>query len=79
MPTVTDARLRGIVMLVGVAAVTAALGFATTAQLAALPDRSAGQDPVAQGGGRGPGMMGPGMILGKPWRAFSSGVCSRMM
>jgi len=62
MPTINTARLRGIVMLAGVAVVTAAIGFATTAQLAARPGRSAGQDPAVQGGGRGPGPMGLGRM-----------------
>jgi len=63
MPTIKNANVRGILVLAGVAVVTAAIGFATTVKLSARPGQSGGQDPAVQGGGRGPGMMmGRGMM-----------------
>jgi Spy/CpxP family protein refolding chaperone len=64
MPTMKNSNVRGILVLAGVAVITAAIGFATTAQLAAGQRQGAGQPPAAQAGERGPGMgrgmMGPG-------------------
>jgi len=62
MPTIKNASLRGILVLAGVAVVTAAIGFVTTAQLSARNRQGGGQEPAVQGGGRGPGMMGRGMM-----------------
>jgi periplasmic protein CpxP/Spy len=50
--------IRSIVLIAGVAVMAAAIGLATTAQLAARNSRGGGQDPVGPGGGRGAGMMG---------------------
>ena len=50
-------------VLAGVSVITAAIGFATTVQLAARNGQGgAQQDPAAQGGRRGAGMMGQGMM-----------------
>lgn len=54
--------LRSILVLTGVAVLTAAVGFVTTAQLSARADQAAGQEPAAQAERRGPGMMGRGMM-----------------
>jgi protein CpxP len=62
MPTIGNANVRGILVLAGVAVITAAIGFATTIQLAARNTQGGGQEPAVQGGGRGPGMMGRGMM-----------------
>ena len=62
MPTIKSANLKGILVLAGVAVITAAIGFATTVQLSARNTQSGGQDPAVQGGGRGQGMMGRGMM-----------------
>ena len=63
MQTMKNVNLRGILVLAGVAVVTAAIGFATTVQLAARNGQSgAQQEPAAQGGQRGAGMMGQGMM-----------------
>jgi protein CpxP len=56
-------NVRGILVLAGVSVITAAIGFATTVQLAARNGQGgAQQDPAAQGGRRGAGMMGQGMM-----------------
>jgi protein CpxP len=52
---------RGILVLAGVAVLTAAVGFVTTVQLSARAD-AAGQEPAAQAERRGPGPMGRGMM-----------------
>ena len=62
MPTMKSVNVKGILVLAGVAVITAAIGFATTVQLAARGDQGAGQDPAAQSGRRGFGMMGQGMM-----------------
>jgi Spy/CpxP family protein refolding chaperone len=62
MPTIKSVNLKGILVLAGVAVITAAIGFATTVQLAARNTQGGGQDPAVQGGGRGQGMMGRGMM-----------------
>jgi protein CpxP len=62
MPTITSINLKGTLVLAGVAVITAAIGFATTVQLSARNMQSGGQDPAVQGGGRGQGMMGRGMM-----------------
>ncbi len=62
MPTMKNVNLKGILVLAGVAVITAAIGFATTVQLAARNNQGGGQEPAVQGGGRGPGMMGRGMM-----------------
>ena len=63
MPTIKSVNLKGILVLAGVAVITAAIGFATTVQLSARNTQSGGgQDPAVQGGGRGQGMMGRGMM-----------------
>jgi protein CpxP len=62
MPIMKNVNLKGILVLAGVAVITAAIGFATTVQLAARNSQGGGQDPAVQGGGRGPGMMGRGMM-----------------
>jgi Spy/CpxP family protein refolding chaperone len=63
MPTAKHAKVRGILVLAGVAVITAAIGFATTTQLFARNGQGGGQ-AQAQAGQRGPGMgrgmMGPG-------------------
>ena len=65
MPTIRNANVKGILVLAGVAVITAAIGFATTVQLSARNGASGQQDPAVQGERRGPdgmgrGMMGPG-------------------
>lgn len=62
MPTMKSDNVKGILVLAGVAVITAAIGFATTVQLAARGDQGAGQHPAAQSGRRGFGMMGQGMM-----------------
>jgi len=62
MPTMKKVNLKGILVLAGVAVIMAAIGFASTVQLAARNSQGGGQDPAVQGGGRGPGMMGRGMM-----------------
>ncbi len=63
MQTMKHVNLKGILVLAGVAVVTAAIGFATTVQLAARNDQGgAQQEPAAQGGRRGAGMMGQDMM-----------------
>ena len=62
MPTMKSVNVKGILVLAGVAVITAAIGFVTTVQLAARGDQGAGQDPAAQSGRRGFGMMGQGMM-----------------
>jgi protein CpxP len=57
MPIMKNVNLKGILVLAGVAVITAAIGFATTVQLAARNSQGGGQDPAVQGGGRGPGGM----------------------
>ena len=49
MPTIKSVNLKGILVLAGVAVITAAIGFATTVQLSARN---------TQGGGAGPGRPG---------------------
>jgi len=62
MPDTKHVTLRGILVLAGVAVITAAVGFATTAQLSARNSAIGRQDPVAQGERQGPGGMGRGMM-----------------
>jgi len=63
MQTMKNVNLRGVLVLAGVAVVTAAIGFVTTVQLAARNDQAGAQQaPAAQGGRRGAGMMGQGMM-----------------
>jgi protein CpxP len=62
MPTIKNASFKGILVLAGVATITAAIGFATTAQLSARNRQGGGQNPAVQDGGRGQGMMGRGMM-----------------
>jgi len=62
MPIMKNVNLKGILVLAGVAVIMAAIGFATTVQLAARNNQGGGQAPAVQGGGRGPGMMGRGMM-----------------
>jgi protein CpxP len=62
MPDKKQLNLRGILVLAGVAALTAAVGFVTTVQLSARADAAAGQEPAAQAERRGPGPMGRGMM-----------------
>jgi protein CpxP len=62
MPTTRRANVKGILVLAGVAVITAAIGFATTVQLSARNNQAAGQDPAGQGARRGAGMMGQGMM-----------------
>ena len=59
----TRVNVRGILVLAGVSVITAAIGFATTVQLAARNSQGgAQQDPAAQAGRRGAGMPGQGMM-----------------
>ena len=63
MPDTKQITLRSILVLAGVAVLTAAVGFVTTAQLSARAGAS--QDPAAQAAQaerRGPGPMGRGMM-----------------
>jgi protein CpxP len=62
MQLMKNTTVRGFLVLVGVAVITAAVGLATTAQLAARNGQGGGQDPAGSGGQRGPGMMGRGMM-----------------
>jgi Spy/CpxP family protein refolding chaperone len=62
MPIMKNANVRGILVLTGIAVVTAAIGFATTVQLTARNNQSGGQEPMGPGGGHGPGTMGQGMM-----------------
>ena len=62
MPTIKSASFKGILVLAGVAVTTAAIGFATSAQLSARNRQGGAQDPAVQDGGRGQGMMGRGMM-----------------
>jgi Spy/CpxP family protein refolding chaperone len=62
MPNTNHISLKAILALTGVAVITAAIGFATTVQLSARNGQGGGQDPTGQGGGRGQGMMGRGMM-----------------
>jgi periplasmic protein CpxP/Spy len=62
MRIMKNGRFRGLLVLAGVAAITAAIGFATTVQLAARNGAGGRQDPAAPGGQRGRGMMGQGMM-----------------
>ena len=56
-------NVRAFLVLAGVSVITAAIGFATTVQLAARNGQGgAQQDPAAQGGRRGAGMTGQGMM-----------------
>jgi Spy/CpxP family protein refolding chaperone len=74
MPIMKNANVRGFLVIVGVAVITAAIGFATTVQLAARNSQAAGQDPAGPGGGRGPGMMGQGIMgPGGPGRGGPGG------
>ena len=62
MPTIRNASLKGILVLAGVAIVTAAVGFVTTAQLAAGARLGQEQKQTEPGGQRGFGPMGRGMM-----------------
>ena len=62
MPDTKPITLRSVLVLTGVAVLTAAVGFVTTAQLSARADAVASQDPAVQADRRGPGMMGRGMM-----------------
>jgi protein CpxP len=62
MPDTKHTNLKNILVLAGVAVLTAAVGFVTTAQLSARSDAAASQDPAAQAERRGAGMMGRGMM-----------------
>jgi Spy/CpxP family protein refolding chaperone len=62
MPNTKYVSPKGILVLAGVAVITAAIGFATTAQLSARNAQGGGQDPAVQGGERGQGMMRHGMM-----------------
>ncbi len=53
--------IKRALVLAGVVVITAAVGFATTVQLAARSGQGAGQDQAGPGGRRGPGMMAQGM------------------
>jgi Spy/CpxP family protein refolding chaperone len=65
MPNTKRFNFKGVLVLAGVTIVTAAIGFATTVQLAARNGQGGGQPQAAQAGERGPGMgrgmMGAGM------------------
>jgi protein CpxP len=62
MQDTNHVNLKGILVLAGVAVLTAAVGFVTTVQLSARADEAAGQGPAAQTERRGPGPMGRGMM-----------------
>ena len=62
MPDKKQVNLKGILVIAGVAVLTAAVGFVTTVQLSARSGAVGKQDPVAQGERRGPGGMGRGMM-----------------
>jgi protein CpxP len=62
MPTIKSVSFKGILVLAGVAVLTAAVGFVTTVQLSARAEQAAGQEPAAQGERGGPGPMGRGMM-----------------
>jgi protein CpxP len=62
MPTIKNATVRGILVLAGVAAITAAIGFVTTTQLAAGARLGQEQKQAAPEGQRGFGPMGRGMM-----------------
>ena len=62
MPTMKSVNVKGILVLAGVAVVTAAVGFATTVQLAARGGQGTGQAQAEPGARRGPGMMAQGMM-----------------
>jgi len=62
MPDKKQFNPRGILVLAGVAVLTAAVGFVTTVQLSARADAAAGQEPTAQAERRGSGTMGRGMM-----------------
>jgi len=62
MRIMKNASFRRFLVLAGVAAITAAIGYATTVQLAARHGAGGGQDPATPGGQRGRGMMGQGMM-----------------
>ena len=67
MPDKKHINLKSILVLAGVAVLTAAVGFVTTVQLSARANAAASQEPAAQAERRGPGPMGPGMMgLGGP-------------
>ena len=62
MQTTKHVSLRGLLVLAGIAVITAAIGFATTVQLAARNNQGVAQDPAPSAGRRGAGMMGQGMM-----------------
>jgi protein CpxP len=62
MPTIKNAAIRGTLVLAGVAIITAAIGFVTTAQLAAGARPGQEQKQTEPGGQRGFGPMGRGMM-----------------
>ncbi|MFO7695397.1 MAG: Spy/CpxP family protein refolding chaperone [Vicinamibacterales bacterium] len=61
MQNKTIVSFNRILVLAGVVVITAAVGFATTVQLAARSGQGAGQEQAGPGGRRGPGMMAQGM------------------
>lgn len=61
MPDTKQTNIKGILVLTGVAVLMAAVGFLSTARLAARAAQAA-QDPAAQAERRGPGPMGRGMM-----------------
>jgi len=62
MPEKKQVNLKGILVIAGVAVLTAAVGFVTTVQLSARSGAAGTQDPAVQGERRGPGGMGRGMM-----------------
>jgi len=62
MPEKKQVNLKGILVIAGVAVLTAAVGFVTTVQLSARSGAVGKQDPAVQGERRGPGGMGRGMM-----------------
>ena len=62
MPDKKQVNLKGILVIVGVAVLTAAIGFVSTVQLSARSGAGGKQDPAVQGERRGPGGMGRGMM-----------------
>ena len=74
MPVTKTLNLRGILVLVGVAVLMAAVGFVTTVQLSARASQATGQEPAAQAERHGPGPMGRGMMgPGGPGGPFGMG------
>lgn len=62
MPAIKNASLKGFIVLAGVAVATAAIGFVTSAQLAARARSGQEQTQTEPGGRRGFGRMGRGMM-----------------